>query len=38
MRIIQKQLGHSSLAVTDRYLDHLGATEVVDVVQSVQWD
>lgn len=37
MRIIQKQLGHSSLAVTDRYLDHLGAGEVVDALQDVRW-
>lgn len=37
VRVIQKQLGHSSLAVTDRYLDHLGASEVVETVRSVQW-
>jgi integrase/recombinase XerD len=37
IRMISKQLGHSSLAVTDRYLDHLGATEVVEAVQSIRW-
>jgi len=37
IRIIQKQLGHSSLAVTDRYLDHLGANDVVEQVSAVVW-
>lgn len=37
IRIIQRQLGHSSLAVTDRYLDHLGANEVVETVSAVVW-
>jgi site-specific recombinase XerD len=29
---IKKVLGHSSLAVTDRYLDHVGATVALDVI------
>lgn len=37
MRVIQKQLGHSSLAVTDRYLDHLGANDVIETVSNVAW-
>jgi integrase len=37
LRLIQKQLGHSSLAVTDRYLDHLAASEVVDQVAAIDW-
>jgi integrase len=37
LRIIQRQLGHSSLAVTDRYLNHLGANDVVDAVSSLEW-
>ena len=37
IRIIQRQLGHSSLAVTDRYLNHLGANEVVETVSAVVW-
>lgn len=38
VRIIQKQLGHSSLAVTDRYLDHLGAGAVLEALQEIRWD
>jgi integrase len=37
VRIIQRQLGHSSLAVTDRYLNHLGANEVVETISAVVW-
>lgn len=37
VRIIQKQLGHSSLAVTDRYLDHLGAGAVLQALQEIRW-
>ena len=34
LRIIQKQLGHSSLAVTDRYLDHLNPKAVVETMRN----
>jgi integrase len=37
VRFIQKQLGHSSLAVTDRYLNHIGAKDVIDAVNQVEW-
>jgi integrase len=33
MHIIQKQLGHSNLAVTSRYVDHLNPAEVVAEVR-----
>jgi site-specific recombinase XerD len=31
---IQKQLGHSSLAVTSRYLDHISPAELLDTIAS----
>jgi site-specific recombinase XerD len=37
IRIVQRQLGHSSIAVTDRYVNHLGDPAVVQAVQSVRW-
>lgn len=33
LRIIQRQLGHSNLAVTDRYLQHLNPTEVINAMR-----
>lgn len=36
--IIQRQLGHASLATTDRYLQHLAPKDVVDAMQRRQWD
>jgi integrase/recombinase XerD len=35
--VIQRQLGHSSLGVTQRYLDHLEPTEVIDTMQQRHW-
>jgi site-specific recombinase XerD len=35
--VIQRQLGHSSLGVTARYLDHLAPTEVVDKMRARHW-
>lgn len=35
--IIQAQLGHASLAVTDRYVRHLAPLAVVDVMRSQTW-
>jgi len=34
MNQIQKQLGHSSLAVTSRYLDHISPTELLETIAS----
>jgi site-specific recombinase XerD len=34
---ISRQLGHSSLAITQRYLDHLEPGEVVAVMQQREW-
>ena len=36
--IIQAQLGHASLATTQRYLDHLAPIQVVEVMQRREWD
>lgn len=38
MLYIQKQLGHSDLATTARYCDHLVPLEVVEAMQARQWD
>lgn len=35
--IIQKQLGHSQLSTTARYLDHLMPLEVVETMQARSW-
>lgn len=37
VNLIQAQLGHSSLATTDRYLRHLHPAEVVQAVQARPW-
>jgi site-specific recombinase XerD len=34
---IRRSLGHSSLAVTERYADHLNPVEVVDRMRSIEW-
>ncbi len=34
MNQIQKQLGHSSLAITSRYLDHISPAELLDTIAS----
>lgn len=34
---IQKQLGHSTLAVTERYIAHLGADEAAEQISQVVW-
>lgn len=36
--IISRQLGHSSLAITQQYLDHLEPGEVVATMQARSWD
>lgn len=35
VRIIQKQLGHSNLATTDRYLNHLRPGKVVEAISAL---
>jgi len=35
--IIQRQLGHTSLATTDRYLDHIAPIEVIEFIQTREW-
>ena len=37
MNVIQAQLGHSSLATTDRYLRHVAPAELVKLMQARQW-
>ena len=35
--IISKQLGHSSIAITSRYLDHVAPKNVIDTMQAREW-
>ena len=35
--IIFKQLGHSSIATTAKYLDHIQPQAVIDVMRSREW-
>lgn len=35
--VVQKQLGHASLAVTSRYLDHVAPADVVKAVRAIDW-
>jgi site-specific recombinase XerD len=37
LHVIQQQLGHSSLATTDRYIRHLCPQEVVNAMKSREW-
>jgi site-specific recombinase XerD len=37
LHVIRKQLGHASLATTDRYLDHLAPQDVIEAMQARQW-
>lgn len=36
--VISKQLGHSSIATTARYLDHISPAVVVEAIRSRQWN
>jgi site-specific recombinase XerD len=36
--VISKQLGHSSIATTARYVDHLAPTVVIETMQKRTWD
>ena len=35
--IISKQLGHSSIAITSRYLDHVAPKNVIDTMRAREW-
>jgi integrase len=35
--IISKQLGHTSIATTARYLDHVAPQQVVDAMRGREW-
>ena len=37
IRIIQRALGHSNLGTTQRYVDHLNPTAVIDALKSRTW-
>jgi site-specific recombinase XerD len=37
MHVIRGILGHTSLATTQKYVDHLRPTEVIDAMQSRRW-
>ncbi len=37
LHLVQAQLGHSSLAVTNRYVSHLNPTELVDRMRGRAW-
>jgi integrase len=35
--IIQRQLGHASLATTDGYLSHIAPKHVIDAISGREW-
>ena len=35
--IISKQLGHSSIAINSRYLDHVAPKKVIDTMKAREW-
>jgi integrase len=37
VHIIRRQLGHSSLAMTERYIEHLSPAEVINTMQKRHW-
>ena len=37
LNLIQKQLGHSSVATTSQYLDHIAPQQVIEAMRSRQW-
>jgi len=37
LRIIQRQLGHTNIAVTSKYIDHIGDPALVKTIQTVRW-
>ena len=37
VHVIQRQLGHSNVSVTSRYIDHLNPQEVINAIRSRTW-
>lgn len=37
MNVVQKQLGHASLAVTSRYLDHVAPQALIERLRQREW-
>ncbi len=37
LRVIKRQLGHTDLAVTARYIEHLNPREVIDAIRARTW-
>jgi len=38
MPIIQRQLGHASLATTDTYLSHIAPKEAIETIGKREWN
>jgi integrase len=38
MNAIQAQLGHSSLATTDRYIRHIEPHELIETMRARKWE
>ncbi len=38
VNLVQAQLGHASLATTDRYLRHIAPQQLIDAVRRRAWD
>ena len=38
VNLIQRQLGHSNLGVTSRYLDHVAPQDLVEALQGRRWE
>ena len=37
LNLIQAQLGHASLATTDRYLCHIAPQQLIDAIRTREW-
>jgi site-specific recombinase XerD len=37
VNVVQRQLGHASLAVTSRYLDHIASADLIETVRARSW-
>ena len=37
INLIQKQLGHSNISVTSRYLDHVAPTTLIEAIRGREW-
>ncbi len=37
LHVIQQQLGHSNVAVTSRYINHLAPTAVIETIKAREW-